>query len=207
MWRGWSSSSGRSNVPACGAALWWRRHPRGEREMNGSVSTDWADVYRTTFTDLVRYLYRKVWDADRAQDLAQEAFVRVLDDDPDNPRAWLFRVATNLANDEVRMVIRRRRHLTLIKAESDEVDPTPDPLAALDRREKEAAARDALEQLSERDREVLLLWDAGFDYTGIAEQTGLAVGAIGTTLSRARKRLVAAYDAAHGAEGSHVARG
>jgi RNA polymerase sigma-70 factor (ECF subfamily) len=164
-------------------------------------------VYRTTFNDLVRYLYRKVWDAERAQDLAQEAFVRVLDDHPDNARAWLFRVATNLANDEVRTVIRRRRHLTLIKAESDEVDPTPDPLAALDRREKESAARDALEQLSERDREVLLLWDAGFDYTEIAEQTGLAVGAIGTTLSRARKRLVAAFDAAHGAEGSHVARG
>jgi RNA polymerase sigma factor (sigma-70 family) len=172
-----------------------------------SVSADWADVYRTTFTDLVRYLYRKVWDAERAQDLAQEAFVRVLDDQPDNPRAWLFRVASNLARDEVRTVIRRRKHLTLIRAESSEADPTPDPVDAMDRREKQQAARDALEQLSDRDREVLLLWDAGFDYHAIAEQTGLALGAIGTTLSRARKRLVAVYDAAHGEEGSHVARG
>jgi RNA polymerase sigma-70 factor (ECF subfamily) len=163
-------------------------------------------VYRTTYTDLVRYLYRKVWDAERAEDLAQEAFVRVLDDQPDNPRAWLFRVATNLAHDEVRMTLRRRKHLTLIKAESDEVDSTPDPVEAMDRREREQAARTALEELSERDREVLLLWDAGFNYVEIAEQTGLAVGAIGTTLSRARKRLVAAWDAAHGAEGSHVAR-
>jgi len=181
--------------------------PSRRDTLQAIVSADWAEVYRTTFTDLVRYLYRKVWDADRAQDLAQEAFVRVLDDSPDNARAWLFRVASNLARDEVRMVIRRRRHLTLIKAESEDVDPTPDPVEAMDRREKEQAARDALEQLSERDREVLLLWDAGFDYREIAEQTGLAVGAIGTTLSRARKRLVAAYDAEHGAEGSHVARG
>ena len=171
------------------------------------VSADWADVYRTTFTDLVRYLYRKVWDAERAQDLAQEAFVRVLDDQPDNARAWLFSVASNLARDEVRMVIRRRKHLTLIKTEIEDIDPAPDPVEAMDRREKEQAAKDALEQLSERDREVLLLWDAGLDYREIAEQTGLAVGAIGTTLSRARKRLVAAYDAEHGAEGSHVARG
>lgn len=170
------------------------------------MSADWAEVYRTTFTDLVRYLYRKVWDAERAQDLAQESFVRVLDDEPDNPRAWLFRVASNLARDEVRMVIRRRKHLTLIKAEGGDVDPAPDPVEEMDRREKREAARQALDRLSDRDREALLLWDAGFDYTEIAEQTGLAVGAIGTTLSRARKRLVAAYDAAHGAEGSHVAR-
>jgi len=171
------------------------------------VSADWADVYRTTWPDLVRYLYRKVWDEERAQELAQEVFVRVLDDEPDNPKAWLFSVAANLAHDEVRMVIRRRRHLTLIRAESEDVDPAPDPVETMDRNEKRAAAQRALEQVGERDREVLLLWDAGLDYREIAEQTGLAVGAIGTTLSRARKRLVAAYEAAHGAEGSHVARG
>lgn len=175
------------------------------RDVN--VSVDWEEVYRTTYEALVRYLYRKVWDTDRAQDLAQEAFVRVLDDQPENPRAWLFTVATNLAHDEARMVIRRRKHLTLIKAESDDVGATPDPIEAMDRQEKVDAARAALEQLSDRDREVLLLWDAGFDYHAIAQQTGLAVGAIGTTLSRARKRLVAAYDNAKGAEGSHVARG
>ena len=171
------------------------------------MGVDWSTVYRNTFPDLVRYLYRKVWDADRARDLAQEAFARSLDREPDDPRSWVFTVAANLARDEVRMVIRRRKHLKLIKAESDDVDPTPDPVETIERNNQRAAAQEALEQLSDRDREVLLLWDAGMDYGAIAEQTGLAVGAIGTTLSRARKRLVAAYDAAHGAEGSHVARG
>lgn len=170
------------------------------------MSTDWAEVYRTTYADLVRYLYRKVWDAARAEDLAQEAFMRVLDDEPDNPRAWLYRVASNLARDEVRSVIRRKRHLTLIKAESDDA-VTPDPVEQLDRQRKQESARLALEELSDRDREVLLLWDAGMNYTEIAKHTGLAVGAIGTTLSRARKRLVAAFDAAAGSEEKHVARG
>jgi DNA-directed RNA polymerase specialized sigma24 family protein len=36
----------------------------------------WTDVYRATYPDLVRYLHRKVWDEDRARDLAQEAFAR-----------------------------------------------------------------------------------------------------------------------------------
>ena len=53
--------------------------------------------------------------------------------------------------------------------------------------------RDALDALSERDREVLLLWDAGQSYTEIARQAKLAVGAVGTTLARARRRLAEAY--------------
>ena len=168
------------------------------------MSTDWAEVYRTTFQDLVRYLYRKVWDAERAQDLAQEAFVRVLDDSPDNARAWLFTVAANLARDEARMVVRRKKHLTLIRAETDEAVPGPDPVDRLEREAQVEAARKALDELSDRDREVLLLWDSGFNYREIADRTGLAIGAIGTTLARARKRLVAAYDAA---EERNVARG
>jgi len=58
--------------------------------------------------------------------------------------------------------------------------------------------------LSERDREVLLLWQAGLSYGEIAQQTGLSVGAIGTTLARARKRLVEAYNSM---EHDDVARG
>ena len=168
------------------------------------MSTDWAEVYRTTFQDLVRYLYRKVWDAERAQDLAQESFVRVLDDAPDNPRAWLFTVAANLARDEARTVVRRKKHLTLLKAESDEVSPAEDPVDRMERETRVEAAKQALGELSDRDQEVLLLWDSGFNYREIADRTGLAIGAIGTTLARARKRLVAAYEAA---EERNVARG
>lgn len=168
------------------------------------MSTDWAEVYRTSFADLVRYLYRKVWDAERAQDLAQDAFARVLGHEPDNPRAWVFAVAGNLARDEVRTVVRRKRHLALIRAETEEAAPDPDPVDVLDRDARAAAAREALDHLSDRDREVLLLWDAGLSYIEIAERTGLSVGAIGTTLARARRRLVVAYDAV---EARNVARG
>lgn len=144
------------------------------------------------FPALVRFLYRKVWEADRAEDLAQEAFVRALEHDPDNPRAFVFTVAANLARDEARSAIRRRRHLALVQTEVEGTGP-PSPAAQLERREQERHVQEALALLSERDREVLLLWDAGLDYDEIAAQTGLARGAIGTTLSRARRRLVEAY--------------
>ncbi len=170
------------------------------------MSLDWAVVYRAVYADLVRYLHRKVWDGERAQELAQEAFVRGLShegDGPDNPRAWLFRVASNLARDEARTAVRRRRHLTLVRAESVRA-AEPDGPARLESEQRSARVRAALDRLSDRDREALLLWDAGMSYADIAERTGLAAGAVGTTLARARRRLAEAYQAL---EDEHVARG
>jgi RNA polymerase sigma-70 factor (ECF subfamily) len=168
------------------------------------MSVDWAQVYGATFPALVRFLHRKVWDVERARDLAQETFVRALREEPENPRAWLFHVASNLARDEARTVLRRRQHLTLLAGgEADRSAPT-DPHTELVEAEQRRALRRALEGLGERDREVLLLWDAGLDYREIAERAGLSPGAVGTTVARARKRLVAAYE---NEEGDHVARG
>jgi RNA polymerase sigma-70 factor, ECF subfamily len=169
------------------------------------LSIDWAEIYQGTYEELVRFLHRKVWDEERAHDLAQETFIRALSHEPENPRAWLFRVATNLAKDEARMVVRRKRHLTLLKTDAEVATaPAPTPDRELEEKEQSERVRRALDALADRDRDVLLLWDAGLDYHEIAAQTGLAVGAIGTTLSRARKRLVNSYDAQ---EGSNVARG
>jgi RNA polymerase sigma-70 factor (ECF subfamily) len=162
------------------------------------MSVDWAEVYRSTYRDLVRFLYRKVWDADRAADLAQEVFVRALEHSPERPRAWLFTVASNLARDEARGAIRRRRHLALVQSEAEAAQAAaasePDPVDGLEQQRRAALVRAALEQLSERDHEVLLLWQSGLSYREIADQAGLAIGAIGTTLARARARLV---DAVH----------
>lgn len=170
------------------------------------MSTDWAAVYRASFEDLVRFLYRKVWDAERAQDLAQEAFVRALratGPAPDTPRAWVFSIAANLARDEARAGSRRRRHLTLMSSEPAAASPA-DPEQELESEERREQLRRALDALAERDREALLLWDAGLDYGEIARQTGLAPGSIGTTLARARRRLVEAHAAL---EGKYAARG
>lgn len=169
------------------------------------MPTDWALVYRESFQDLVGFLYRKVWDSDRALDLAQEAFARALASDPAQPRSWVFTIAANLARDEARTEIRRRKHLALIKDDDVIVPAQPvDAHSEMENRERDAGVRAALEQLSDRDREVLLLWQAGLSYGEIAEQTKLSIGAIGTTLARARKRLVEAYNRM---EHDDVARG
>jgi RNA polymerase sigma-70 factor (ECF subfamily) len=167
------------------------------------MADDLAEIYRSTYRALVRFLYRKVWDPERAEDLAQEAFARALVHKPEKARAWLFVVAANMARDEARRAARERRHLTLLKSEPTTVDSAPDD--EIDAHAQRTRVRAALDQLTPRDREALLLWDAGMSYDEIAVQTGLARGAIGTTLARARRRLVEAFDA--GSEDQHVARG
>ena len=113
-------------------------------------------------------------------------------------------VAANMARDEARKAAREKRHLTLLKSEPDAVHSAPED--EIDADTQRTRVRAALEQLTPRDREALLLWDAGMSYDEIAAQTGLARGAIGTTLARARRRLIEAYDATREG-GQHVARG
>lgn len=168
------------------------------------MSVDWSDLYRATYADLVRFIHRKVWDGERAQELAQEVFVRALREQPDRPRAWLFTVAANLARDEARTAIRRRAHLTLLVSEARRAQEEQEgPVERMAREETSERVKHALDALSDRDRDVLLLWSAGLSYGDIAEETGLSPGAIGTTLARARRRLGEAYDQR---EKDHAAR-
>lgn len=149
------------------------------------------ELFKEYHASLVRMLYRRTGDRDRAEDLAQEVFARALATPPDNPRPWLFAVALNLVRDDGRRAVRQGRRLQLLKGETARSAPQPD--AEYEQNETTRAVRAALDQLRDVDREALILKAEGFDYDEIAAATGLAKGAIGTTLSRARRRLVEAY--------------
>src|SRR3954469_20203140 len=107
---------------------------------------DLAEVYRNTYPALVRFLYRKVWDQGRAEDLAQEAFARALVHRPDNTRGWLFVVAANMARDEARKAAREKRHLTLLKSEPEAAELAPEE--SIDADTQAHHVRVALEQLT-----------------------------------------------------------
>ena len=157
------------------------------------MTADLAQLFEQYYASLVRMLYRRVGDRDRAEDLAQETFARAVAAPPNNPRPWLFAVALNLVREDGRRAATRGRRLELLRVEQDV--PANGPDVDLERREDTARVRAALATLNERDREALLLRAEGFDYEEIAATLGLAKGAIGTTLARARRRLVEAYRA------------
>ena len=142
---------------------------------------------------LLRMLYRRTGDRDRAEDIAQEVFARAVEAPPHNPRPWLFAVALNLVRDDGRRAVRQGRRLQLLKGESTTTAPAAD--TDYERADTARKVQAALAGLRDLDREVLLLKAEGFDYDEISAATGLAKGAIGTTIARARRRLVEAVRA------------
>src|SRR5437867_4071566 len=152
-------------------------------------------LFRTYHDPLVRYLTRRLGDRDWAEEVAQETFVRALrQKELHNERAWLFAVATNLVRDEARKDVRRRRHLELLREEAKAESVVEPPDTEIERAQERALARRAIDALNERDREALLMREEGLDYNEIAEALELSVASVGTTLSRARRRLVEVYE-------------
>jgi RNA polymerase sigma-70 factor (ECF subfamily) len=158
-------------------------------------------LFREFHQPLVRYLTRRRGDRDWAEEVAQETFLRAArQKEIVSERSWLFAVATNLVRDEARKDMRRRRHLELLAQEERAREEVVPQLDSIERAENAAAARKALDALTERDREALLMREEGLDYNEIAKALDLSVASVGTTLARARKRLVEAFEAQQDAQ-------
>ena len=152
---------------------------------------DAARLFEEHHHALCRYLWRFTGDADVAADAAQEAFVRLLEQPPraGSERAWLFRVATNLARETGRT--RRRRWLLLLHAagRAPHADPPPPPDAALASGERRGRVQQALRALSAKERMALLMREEGFSQREIAEAVGTTTKSVGTLIARALDKL------------------
>src|SRR5580658_969945 len=79
-------------------------------------------LFLTWYPRLVGAIYRRLGSRDEAEDVAQDAFIRLLDQRPTNPSAWLFTVAGRLATDSQRATARRER----LASESSDTGAPPD---------------------------------------------------------------------------------
>ncbi len=165
------------------------RGGRGIRRPQPEGPVNFDALFDALYPSLFRYCNRLTGDRDQAEDLAQEAFFRLLDRGVEGTeaglRSWLFMVATNLVRDRSRTRETRRR----ILAGFPPPEATPGPDHDLDRAEEIRRVRKALEILSPRDREMLLLRQEGFSYREIAEVAGVSHRSVGTILARALQRF------------------
>lgn len=155
---------------------------------------DFDSLFEKLYPSLFRYLHRLTGDADVADDIAQEAFVRLLRQSlPEaEVRPWLFTVAMNLVRDHARKVERRQRLLTTAPVL---VSTSELPDQAVERSEAVGSVRIVLEQLSPRDQQLLLMREEGFKYEEIAHVIGVAPASVGTLIARALKRFAELYEA------------
>lgn len=155
---------------------------------------DFDQLFDELFPALYRYCHRMAGDGDVAEDAAQEAFVRLyrhgVDGTPEQLRVWLFRTATNVLRDRHRVRSNRRRLL-----ERNPVRPStpPGPDEQVVRDDRARIVREVLEEIPERDRQMLLMRHEGFSYREVADAVGVKVTSVGTLLARAQERFAEAY--------------
>ena len=163
----------------------------------GAERLDLQALFAEHYDGVYRAAFRVLGTPDEAEDIAQETFVRLYREStaraaPHNVRAWLYRVATNLALNAARARSRRELRDVGGGAPQEETVPT-DPLAELERHDEIARVRRALLMLSERDARMLMLRHAGLSYREVAAALGVAPGSIGTMLARAEAAFESAY--------------
>ena len=161
---------------------------------------DFDATFEEHYPGLVRYCHRLTGDQDVAEDMAQESLLRLFDHGVSGPsggiRAWLFKTATHLIRDRYRVDSNRQR---LLAANPVRPSESETPERSLERSENRARARAALEGMSPRDREILLMRYSGFSYREIAEAVGVATTSVGTLLARAERRFERAITAGEAA--------
>jgi len=149
--------------------------------------TDNASLFLEHRDGVFRYLCRVVGHTETARDLTQEVFLRVTraaarPAEPAERRAWVFRIARNLALNHVRDVRRQPAETAL------DVDP-----GRRATQETAVAVRQALATLPELDRDIFLLREsAGLSYDEIARACEISPDAVRSRLHRTRLALRAA---------------
>ena len=167
-------------------------NPQGSQvlplEMPPEEARSLRQVFEAEESPLLRYAYGLVGQRETAEDLVQEAFVRLHAhwDEVANPRAWLFRTVHNLALNH----LRDHQRETSLEATQEWASNTPDPEQALGRLEAIGTLQLLIAELPSADRKLIRLkYHQKLKYDQISQCTGLSVGNVGYKLHHLLKHL------------------
>lgn len=149
-------------------------------------------LYESEFAVLVRHASYIVQSRDIAEELVQEAFIRLMTKPPREQArvgAWLRTVVNNLALDYVRRVKVEER--VTERVQTVEYGPSVEDvtMTEMDR----LRVQQSLKELGERDQKALMLRHSGYSYREIAERLDCPTEQVGVILIRALKKLKRAY--------------
>lgn len=144
------------------------------------------EFYEQQVEELWRYVYQIIHDPELAHDIVHSAFVRFWEHPPRgnreyHPRAYLYRIATNLIYDEFR---KRKRWLSFTRRFKTSIKKSEASSST------EQAIRSVLQKLSLRDR--MLIWLAyfeGYTYDEISAILKINKKSLPVLLHRARRRF------------------
>ncbi len=152
-------------------------------------------LYDTERIPLTRYLFFLGMDADTSRDLVHDAFLKLHEHvtgagDRSQLRAWLYRVAHNLAQNR-RRGLGGSRLQSLQASEAHQIatsdDPSPEDLVL--GRERDAMLERAMHLLTPTRRECLLLRAQGFRYREIADITGTSTSTVAENVQKGIEQI------------------
>ncbi len=159
------------------------------RELPMVTTHEFDDVFRSSYSRLVRLLTATTDDAEVAADCVQEAFVRAhvrwrRIGEYDDPVGWVRRVALNLARDHARRAARKRKAKDRLAVEGQAHDRSSAPA------EQPVDLLEALRSLPPQQRTALALhYVEGLPVREVASEMGLSEGAVKFHLHGGRERL------------------
>lgn len=147
-----------------------------------------ARLYDQYATDVLRVCYFYLSDREKAEDVCQDVFVRLMTThpvlQPGREKSWLLKVALNRCRDLWRGAWLKR---VVLGGPTFELIPAPDEFS---RRDDQQAMMAAINQLPATFKEVILLhYYQGMNIAEIAQMLELPEGTISSRLSRGRKKL------------------
>lgn len=145
-------------------------------------------LYLRYANDVLRVSYFYLGDREKAEDVMQEVFLRVMDKQPvlreGSEKSWLLKVALNICRDQWRSSWAKR---VILGSKRLDIIPADDELE--DRTEKEALMQ-AVHSLPADVREVFLLfYYQRYTIEEIAKILDVQAGTVSSRLSRGRKKL------------------
>ena len=154
---------------------------------DGGMAT-FEELYERYATDVLRVCYFYLGDRQKAEDVCQDVFVRLITTSPTlqegREKAWLLKVALNRCRDLWRGAWLKR---VVLGSPAFELVPAPDEIDSLADRQE---IMQAINQLPATFKEVILLhYYQGYGISEIAEMMELPEGTISSRLSRGRKKL------------------
>ena len=152
---------------------------------------------------LVNYIHYTINDYHRAEDLAQETFLRVFKsasryEPKASFKSWLYTIATNLSRNEIRNRARRKTYFLEDMVDENEdvydsefmIDTRFQPDILYEKKERQQLIKKTLKQLPENQRLALtLVTYQELSYEEISEILNCSVGAVKSLIHRARQNM------------------
>jgi RNA polymerase sigma-70 factor (ECF subfamily) len=181
-----------------------KRVTRGDTEAFGDLVGEYESfVYNT--------ICQTIGNKNEAYDVSQEVFIKAFKaikqfKGESKFSTWLYRITLNAAKDYLRFNKKTRNNVSLTDyTEDDEnsgdlnTSKPPEPIEesdssrpeeAFERKEKQRVIREAIQNLTEDHRNVVVLRDMeGYSYEDIAQMLDIEVGTVKSRLNRARNSI------------------